>query len=371
MSIYSATVMLDKPSAYWRLGEASGDAQDISGNKLTMTANPTITYGRAGGLVNDSVTSILLAGSGYYSTSYIGPLLNSLSVFSIECLVNFPGGGSDSAIIGNFVPAGTSGYSLRWNGPSNSLQIAIGSTGGATYIPATPISPVLGIWHHIIATYDGTNARVYLDGALVAGPAAASYVSSTIGTQIGRQTSSGALLTASLEEIAIYTSVLSATRVTAHYNAFLGMPTTQLARQIEVYRLHKDVCISNGHAQKTFLHRANEGTLIPVPGFPNNMEYQAPDPRMSDNPTTGTLLWATWQPLRIRSGNQDAGDTPAARMWVSKSEVQFPAIDDNFVQIIIQDDDFISDDQGARYNIENPMLDPSGSFWTAVLDRVR
>jgi hypothetical protein len=104
------------------------------------------------------------------------------------------------------------------------------------------------------------------------------------------------------------------------------------------------------------------------------MEYQQPDPRQSDNPvvnTGGTLIWATWQPLRVRASSQDGGDTPAARMWVSKSEIQFPAIDDTWAQITVQDDDFITDDQGARYNIENPMLSPDGAFWTAVLDRVR
>lgn len=104
------------------------------------------------------------------------------------------------------------------------------------------------------------------------------------------------------------------------------------------------------------------------------MEYVAPDARTIDNPVTnpgGTLIWATWQPVRVRGGSGDAGDTEAARMWAGRAEVQFPAIDDNFNQLVVLDDDFITDDQGSRFNIENPLLSPDNSFWSAVLDRVR
>lgn len=145
-------------------------------------------------------------------------------------------------------------------------------------------------------------------------------------------------------------------------------------RQIEIYRLAKDVCLGNGHVQKTFLHRTTEGVLTAVSEFPGNTDYEEPGPRSSDNPVSpagGTQVYATWQPLRMRGGTQDAGDTPAARFWSGKSEVQFPAIDDNFNQLTITDDDFITDDQGFRYNIENPILSPDGAFWIAILDKVR
>lgn len=146
------------------------------------------------------------------------------------------------------------------------------------------------------------------------------------------------------------------------------------ARQIEVYFLHRDTCKGNGHAQKLFLHRAREGTLTAVAGYPNNTDYQEPGPRSIDNPATnspGTALWVTWQPQLLRGGTQDAGDSAAARFWGGRSQVQFPAIDDLFNQIAIQDDDFMTDDQGFRYNIENPILSSDGAFWTAVLDRIR
>jgi hypothetical protein len=147
------------------------------------------------------------------------------------------------------------------------------------------------------------------------------------------------------------------------------------ARQIEVYRLHKDVCLGNGHAQKFYLHRAPEGVLSAVAGFPNNTDYQEPGPRSIEGPATngpsGTPLWATWQPMIMRGGSGDAGDSEASRFWAGRMTIQFPAIDDSFNVIAMQDDDYISDDQGFRYNIENPMLSSDGAFWTAILDRVR
>jgi hypothetical protein len=135
-------------------------------------------------------------------------------------------------------------------------------------------------------------------------------------------------------------------------------------RQIDVFLLHKAVCTANGHLQPNFLHRRLEGTVIPVPGT-TNQRYTFPDPRTGDNPTdVGVPLWITWQPRRIMGSSADAGDNASGMFWQMRDVGQCAAIDNNYNNIVMQDGDFVTDPQGHRFRIENPILSPDNSFWS-------
>lgn len=139
------------------------------------------------------------------------------------------------------------------------------------------------------------------------------------------------------------------------------------ARQIEVYELHKEACIANGHPQTAFYHRLPEGTLTPVGPGGINKSYTFPDPRVTDNPKNAAImLWVTWEGLQLRGYSQDGGDTMSSRMWNQRFLAQFPAIDDNYNEFTIFDDDFFVNAQNVRFKMENPVLSADGSFWTAV-----
>ena len=79
-------------------------------------------------------------------------------------------------------------------------------------------------WHHLVGTHDGTNARLYFDGALVAGPVAVPFSGGAsdhplwIGTGSDSGTTS-ASWPGSIDEAAVYNQALSAARIQAHYNA--------------------------------------------------------------------------------------------------------------------------------------------------------
>lgn len=143
-------------------------------------------------------------------------------------------------------------------------------------------------------------------------------------------------------------------------------------RQIEIYNLHKECCIGNGHPQASIYHRQKEGTESAVGPQNLNTEYVFPDPRSTDTPLdAAVLVWATWDGLNLRGVAQDGGDTVSSRMWMERTLVQFPAIDDNFNPINVQDDDFITDPTGVRFKLENPVLSADGSYWKAVTMVVR
>jgi hypothetical protein len=139
------------------------------------------------------------------------------------------------------------------------------------------------------------------------------------------------------------------------------------ARQIEIYKLHRECCIANGHPQAVFFHRHSEGTELPVGPQGLNTEYTFPDPRTTDHPMDAAVnVWATWDGLNLRGVAQDGGDTTSGRMWMERTLVQFPAIDDSFNLVTVQDDDLILDPTGVRYKLENPVLSADGSYWKAV-----
>jgi hypothetical protein len=79
-------------------------------------------------------------------------------------------------------------------------------------------------WHHFAGTYDGTNARIYIDGALAAGPVALNAVTTAgVPFQIGTYNNAGgAKLDGRIDEVALYPSALSATRLQAHVAAASG-----------------------------------------------------------------------------------------------------------------------------------------------------
>jgi hypothetical protein len=140
----------------------------------------------------------------------------------------------------------------------------------------------------------------------------------------------------------------------------------------EIRQVHKDVCLGNGVQQTPFYHRQPEGTLEPVPGYPNNTRYTGPGPRAGDNPMDApVLVWLVSVPptvsYMVRSGMND--DTEAFRSWIFRMIGQCPSIDDNDNVIAMADEDFFIDSQQRRMRIEIPVLSPDGAFWTFGLVR--
>ena len=75
-----------------------------------------------------------------------------------------------------------------------------------------------GAWHHVVATYDGTVMRAYIDGAAATG----SGVTTTINTVAGDHwigTTGSDFFNGSIDEVALYTRALSAADVASHYQA--------------------------------------------------------------------------------------------------------------------------------------------------------
>lgn len=108
-------------------------------------------------------------------------------------------------------------YQFRMNG--GSLEFVKISGGIVTASQACSLND--GAWHHVVATYDGSNIRLYKDGSLINTTAAAGTLTGSDGLTIGVNQSAGynAYWNGQLDEIAYYKTVLSGSRIAAHYAA--------------------------------------------------------------------------------------------------------------------------------------------------------
>lgn len=83
-----------------------------------------------------------------------------------------------------------------------------------------------GNWYHIVGTWDGSNKRLYVNGAEIGSPVAisASLVTTTQGARIGAfgQGSFGYPFGGKIAKVAVYNIGLSEAQVTQNYNATRG-----------------------------------------------------------------------------------------------------------------------------------------------------
>ncbi len=230
--VYASTVLSDSPSAYWRLGETSGTsaANQVAGapaGAYTTTAGGSggYTLGVVGALAGDPDRAVTLNGtSGYVSIPSNAALDLTDGPFSIEFWVKRSATGRTDEVIDKGVSG--SAYRVRI-GSGNQIIFSKGSTEVARTATATVDTG----WHHVAVTKTlsgaGQVVHIYLDGvdaALTLGSTTAfSNNASTL--QIGFDNAgSPSYLQGTIDEVALYKSVLTQARVQAHYQAGVTPP---------------------------------------------------------------------------------------------------------------------------------------------------
>lgn len=251
---YAAEVMVDAPSSYWRLDETGTGTTvgDLSGNNNIGTLSGAVTKGITGALPGDTDTAMSLTG-GNIQINSLAPTVP----FSLETWVN---GTTWDLILNAAVSWGGNSNYANGLGASSSgradFRLAFGTVNGL--VVQSPAALSANAWHHMVGTFDGTVARLYVDGALVASgtaPAGAFTISSN--GYLGAYQPNTALYNwnGSLDEVAVYNSVLSPARISAHYQAGIAVRPQALPALLTTY-------IYNAVGQQVASSRLAGGTAI-------------------------------------------------------------------------------------------------------------
>lgn len=226
-----AAILTDAPLCYYPLADPSGTFTivDQSGNGRHGTLIGGIKTGIAGTLADDRQTSLLFDGSSGYIRLPTSGLPTGNAPWSLEaCTV------PTSSTIGN------NGCVLTMGDPYTvgAAAFICQNAGGGWFAGCwgRDLSPAGssrgGQLAHLLATYDGTTLRLYVNGVLLSsgnpsGGVNLNQVNVTIGNAYqSHGVGAGNWFPGQVQHVAIYGTALSAARVTAHYNAIIARPQT-------------------------------------------------------------------------------------------------------------------------------------------------
>jgi hypothetical protein len=219
---YAAAVVADLPEAFWRLDEtAAGTAWDSMG-RHDGTSQSSIAFSQPGALAGDTDTCMGFDGSSSRVQVPYSAALNATS-FSVECWAQFTGSTPISG--GNYY---TPIASVDWE-DSNARGFILYATpntqwenwiaqGGASWSITPGATIIPSAWAHVVGTCGGGTSRIYVNGVLAHEQAATMSPNPSLPFGIGYNPQTGAYyFLGSIDEVAYYRSVLSADRVSAHY----------------------------------------------------------------------------------------------------------------------------------------------------------
>ena len=222
---YSGAILADVPNIYYRLGESAGTtATDSSGNGNNGTYSASgVTYGVAGAIVNDANTAITLDGAAgsVQETSGAG-VPTGFANRSVEAWFK-----TTSATDMPIVAYGTPGVANQYFGVYvNGTAIEVKTGAGTTITFPGSASLANGAWHHLVVTYDSGagvgNLKVYIDGnnfgTQTPNPTTFNTTLDAAGLEIGKD-ETPAFFNGSLDEVAIYSTVLATYQISNHYKA--------------------------------------------------------------------------------------------------------------------------------------------------------
>jgi hypothetical protein len=244
---FSVEVLADGPIGYWRFGEPVGSlvAADASGNGNDGACSGPITFGEPGFHGGD--TAALFTSATLPTPSPRAVVLNSNSLnpanITMEAKIRWDGpNGLQQRIIekSSFAQLAQYGLSVL---PDGHVRVEIRTSSATVSVNADSVAVLSqGVESHLVATYDGTVIRIYINGALDAEVAAPGSVSPKpptpqnlieSGVGIGNQTQRDRPFNGLIDEVALYPSALSAERVLAHYRSqFAEVVTFQYASKV-------------------------------------------------------------------------------------------------------------------------------------------
>lgn len=230
---YSAEVLSEGSLiGYWRQGDAAlSTMADSSGHARhgTYYNNPTV---QTTGLLNSSTDKAVLyaAASSQYALVPDDNSIDGISALTVEAWIKMTTATGVRQIASrDDLTANGRCFQFRSNGgPLQFIRIP-----GTTVTATSATTMVAATVYHVVATYNGSQIQLYINGAADGSPAACTgSIGSNINDliQIGtRRSNNNGLFTdlfdGVIDEVALYNAALSATRIGVHYSAGIASGT--------------------------------------------------------------------------------------------------------------------------------------------------
>ena len=205
---YVVTVQADSPVAYWRLDDTGASIADAVGPHVG-TLSGTATQGVPGALGGGTDKAIDFDGS----TASVNVPISALGpTWTLEAWLK-----TSTLADGHIVEMAPVAFQITASG---NLQASVTGVGTVTTVVASP-GLADGLWHYVAVSDDGSNVNLYVDGYLRASTttlgSSATLTGSTI--YIARASVGGGYFTGTLDEVAVYNTALSPSRILAHFQA--------------------------------------------------------------------------------------------------------------------------------------------------------
>ncbi len=223
---YQAMILADAPDGYWRLGETDGfvPAPVLAENLGTVGVPGRGTYDLGTRLQQPGALAGSPDKSAYFDglkmmTAPPGVALNPQPPFSVEFwakpAVAYSGSTAQACVLGGTDrDFGRSGWLFYQGG--NGWSWWLGTTAAYTIQMDPTMSLDTTQWYHVVGTYDGTTARLYVNGAELMNRTGAFSPNPSRPITLGSRYD-GYGYQGGLDEVAIYSSLLSPADVLAHY----------------------------------------------------------------------------------------------------------------------------------------------------------
>ncbi len=201
--------VLRAPVAAWAFDETAGTvATDASGNGHdgSIAGAQRTPSGHSGG-------ALVFDGSGDVVTVPDAGALDLASAMTLAAWVRPEAIPSYWSAVLQKDP---SVYHLHASSPSGRPASGVTASAGCCSNVIGPAPLAVGTWSHLASTYDGSQARLYVNGALVASATALGPIQATSGSlRIGNNTFAGEAFTGSIDDARVYDVVLAAHEIEA------------------------------------------------------------------------------------------------------------------------------------------------------------
>lgn len=262
---YTASVLADGPTGYWKLNETSGTVlTDVAGGQNGSVNLSRIERGITGprGIAPDTATRIKLATNGVSASVPYTPNLNPAGAFSVECWAraDVSGNTGKAVLASQNRSTGRAGYVIYQGNSGNFWDAQLGS-GGSFVALSGRTRVVAGRWDHLVLTFNGSEtASLYVNGALEGSATLVLPFRNNEGVplEIGSRSGGELPFAGAVDEVAFYNYELTAGQVEHHFS-------------ISYY----PIAVASQPPAVTNAVEAGSITLMAeVTGFPNSYEWQ-------------------------------------------------------------------------------------------------